>query len=154
MAENYSSDARHEIIAALNGFLADTSIVYFKTHGYHWNVEGPNFYNLHIMFEKFYIKLWKSTDEIAERIRSLGEKTPPSYVELLAHGTIKEAETAPAGHIMVKALRDDYLALAKKARDVCSFADVHGDVVTTDIMTKQATFLEKAAWMLQSSAID
>lgn len=151
MPNSYSEDARHEVISVLKEFLADTAIVYYKTHAFHWNVEGNNFYGLHIMFEEFYKKLWKSMDEVAERIRALGEKAPPNYVELLKPAKIKETETAPAGHLMVKTLREDYLALSKKAHEVGSFADVHGDLVTTDMMTKQATFLEKAAWMLQSS---
>ena len=154
MLSLYSDNVRRELVVALNGFLADTAVVYFKTHAFHWNVEGANFYSLHLMFEKFYKKLWKSTDEIAERIRALGEKTPVSYAKLLKSAAIKESETAPASHIMIKALRDDYLALAEKAHDVGSLADTNGDHVTADMMTQKATFLEKAAWMLQSSATD
>src|SRR5438445_686634 len=123
MTENYNLDTRREIVNALISFLADTAIIYYKTHGYHWNVEGSNFYSLHIMFEKFYIKLWKSMDDIAERIRAQGEKAPPSFTELLKYATVKEAEAAPSAHIMIKSLRDDYLTLAKKAHEVASLAD-------------------------------
>jgi starvation-inducible DNA-binding protein len=144
----------YTVCVALNEFLADTAVVYFKTHGFHWNVEGPHFYSLHRMFEKFYEELWKSTDEIAERIRALGEKTPSSYQDLLKNAAIKESETAPPSTMMVKILRDDYLALAKKAHEVGSIAEAQGDRVTTDLMTKNATFLEKAAWMLLSSATE
>lgn len=151
MAE-YDSESQHEIIQALTKYLADTAIVYFKTHGYHWNVEGETFYSLHLMFEKFYISLWESMDEVAERIRALGAKTPGTYMELLKHSTIQETEAIPAPHIMVKNLHDDYLILAKKAQEVASLADVHGDLVTTDLLTQKAAFLEKAAWMLQSSS--
>jgi len=149
----YTGDTRAHILSALNEYLADTAVVYFKTHVFHWNVEGPNFYALHLMFEKLYTKLWKSTDEIAERIRTLGEKTPTNYRELLQHSSIEESETLPASHIMVQILKDDYLALAKKARNVGSLAEIHGDRVTTDMMTKQAAFLEKSAWMLLSAAM-
>ena len=154
MSNQYSSDAHREVIVALNGFLADTTIVYFKTHAFHWNVQGANFYSLHIMFEEFYKKLWKSTDEIAERIRALGDKTPVNYAELLKNASIMESKTIPACQIMIKVLRDDYLALAKKANDIGSFADAHEDQVTVDMMTQKSSFLEKAAWMLQSSTID
>ncbi len=143
--------SKTHLIAALTEFLADTSLVYYKTHAFHWNVEDPNFYGLHIMFEKFYEELWKSTDELAERIRALGEKTPSSYQELLKHATLKESETAPPSQMMIKILRDDYLALAKKAHAVGSLAEAQGDMVTSNMMAEKATFLEKAAWMLQSS---
>lgn len=151
MSENV--DKNREIATALTGFLADTTVVYLKTHIFHWNVEGPNFFSLHIMFEDFYKKLWKSMDDIAERVRALGEKVPPSFAELMRVSTIKEGETAPAGHIMVKTLRDDYLALAKRAHEISVIADAHGDLITTDMLTTKATFLEKASWMLQSTAI-
>ena len=110
---NHSISGRREIVAALTRYLADTAVVYYKTHSFHWNVEGPNFYSLHLMFEKFYQELWESMDEVAERIRALGEKVPPSYSELLKNASIKEAEATPSSHIMVTILRDDYLALAK-----------------------------------------
>lgn len=150
----YSTTARREVVEALNGFLADTAIVYFKTHTFHWNVEGATFYSAHIMFEKFYTKLWKSLDDVAERIRALGEMTPPSFELLLKFASIEEAETTPKSHIMMKILRDDYIALAKKAHEVSAIAEKHGDLITIDMMTEKATFIEKAAWMLLSSAID
>lgn len=151
MSTHNAKNARHEVVTALNVFLADTAVVYYKTHTFHWNVEDPNFYGLHLMFEKFYQTLWESMDEVAERIRALGEKTPPNYAALLKKASIKETATIPASHTMVKILREDYTALAKKACDVGFLADTHGDLMTTDMMTEKATFLEKAAWMLQSS---
>lgn len=154
MTDHYSMVDRHEIIEALNRFLADTAIVYFKTHAFHWNVEGDTFYSSHIMFEKFYTKLWKSLDDVAERIRALGEKAPPSFGRLLEWASIQEAETTPKSHIMMKILRDDYIALAIKAHEVCAIAEKSGDLITTDMMTEKAAFLEKAAWMLLSSTID
>ena len=151
---DYSSKGHQQVVTALTELLADMAIVYFKTHGFHWNVEGENFYSLHLMFEKFYKELWKSMDEVAERIRALGEKTPPSYAKLLQNASIKESETAPKSSRMVEILREDYLALAEKAHSVGSLADEHEDLVTTDMMTEKETFLEKAAWMLQSSTTD
>lgn len=154
MTDLSSVEDRRKTAKALIGYLADTTIVYYKTHGYHWNVEGENFYSLHIMLEKFYQEIWESMDDVAERIRALGEKAPPSLKNLLDIGTIEEAETAPKINIMVTSLRKDYLALASKAHEVGSLADDLGDRITTDMMTEKATFLEKAAWMLQSTTTD
>ncbi|MBY0500544.1 MAG: DNA starvation/stationary phase protection protein [Alphaproteobacteria bacterium] len=151
MTDHYTADARIKITDALKGYLADTAVVYYKTHAFHWNVEGPNFYSTHIMFEKFYTKLWKSLDDVAERIRTFGEKAPSNFIELLQNASIKETETSPVDHIMAKVLRDDYLLLAKNAREVGALAESFGDRVTTDLMTEKEMFLEKAAWMLQST---
>ena len=154
MSDHYRKEEIRELVESLNVFLADTAIVYYKTHGFHWNVEGDNFYGLHLMFEKFYTKLWKSMDEVAERIRALGEKVPPNYADLLRNATILENETAPQSQVMVRVLRDDYFALAKQAYAVCAIASAHGDLITVDMMTRRATFLEKAAWMLHSTISD
>ena len=154
MPTHYSADERRKIAIALKEYLADVTVAYYKTHGFHWNIEGPDFYSLHLMLEKFYGELWESMDEVAERVRALGEKVPPSLTELLKLASIQEAETAPKSQIMMKVLREDYLILAKKAHEVGSLADDHGDTVTADIMTAKETFLEKAAWMLQSSLSD
>ncbi len=153
MTDHYTSDARIKITDALKDYLADNAVVYYKTHAFHWNVEGPNFYSNHLMFEKFYTKLWKSLDEVAERIRTFGEKAPSNFKELLQNAYIKETETSPVEHIMAKILRDDYLLLAQKAREVGAIAESFGDKATTDLMTEKETFLEKAAWMLQSTII-
>jgi starvation-inducible DNA-binding protein len=103
------------------------------------------------MFEKFYTKLWKSMDEIAERIRALGEKAPSNFVELLSKATILENETAPLSYVMVQTLRNDYFALAENAKKICVIATAHEDLITADMMTRKAAFLEKAAWMLHST---
>lgn len=151
MALYRSGKENPELIATLTAVLADTAVVYYKTHGFHWNVEGPHFYSLHLMFETFYQTLWESLDEIAERIRALGGKVPASYRELLEKASIKEADTTPAFHIMIQTLRDNYLVLAQKNLDAAAFAEKQGDLVTANMLTEKATFLEKAAWMLYSS---
>lgn len=148
---NRSKIETEELAAAITVFLADTTIVYYKTHAFHWNVEGSNFYGIHLMFEKFYTKLWKSMDEIAERIRAIGERAPSNFVDLLKSATILENETSPHPQVMVQILRDDYYALAKVAYQVCEIANAHGDLITADIMIKKANFLEKAAWMCHST---
>ena len=119
---NHRKDDTRELVAALNVFLADTAIVYYKTHAFHWNVEGSNFYGIHLMFEKFYTKLWKSMDEIAERIRALGEKAPSNFADLLSNATIIENETSPQPQVMVQTLRNDYFSLAKKDRITYSWS--------------------------------
>ncbi len=154
MSNLYRRNEIREIVESLNVFLADTTIVYYKTHAFHWDVEGANFYSLHLMFEKFYTELWQSMDEIAERIRALGEKVPPNFADLLKNATILENETAPQSQAMLRILRDDYYALAEKAYEVCAIANTREDLATVDMMTKRAAFLEKAAWMLHSTIND
>jgi starvation-inducible DNA-binding protein len=154
MSNHYKKEDTRDITNSLNEFLANTAVVYYKTHGFHWNVEGANFYGMHLMLEKFYTKLWKSMDETAERIRALGERVPQSFEELLPMATILENETAPSNQIMAQILRNDYNALAENALKVAEIATEHADLVTTDMMTKRATFLQKAAWMLHSTIID
>lgn len=148
---NHKREEVRDVIQGLTVFLADTTVLYYKTHAFHWNVEGSNFYSIHLMFEKFYTKLWKSMDEVAERMRALGEKAPSNFADLLNNATIVESETSPIPEIMVQILRNDYLALANRAYEICAIATAHGDLVTADILTKKATFLEKAAWMCHSS---
>ena len=154
MSNHYKKEDTRDIINSLNEFLANTAVVYYKTHGFHWNVEGANFYGMHLMFEKFYTKLWKSMDETAERIRALGERVPQSYTDLLPMATILEHEAAPHGQVMAQILRNDYFDLADNALKIAELATKHGDLVTTDMMIKRAAFLQKAAWMLHSSIID
>lgn len=140
-----------DLIAILNTILADTAVVYYKTHGFHWNVEGPEFYSLHKMFETFYQTLWQSLDDIAERIRALGGKAPSSLAALLKNATIAENEATPVAAGMLDMLRENYLVLAKKMQEVAKACETQGDLVTSTMVTDQATFLEKAAWMLQSA---
>ncbi|MBX9621450.1 MAG: DNA starvation/stationary phase protection protein [Alphaproteobacteria bacterium] len=151
MTTYLSSETHQQVTLALKGYLADATLVYFKTHTFHWNVEGHHFYSLHLMFEKFYETIWESLDEIAERIRALGEKTPPNLEALLKMASLKESTANLDGLMMVTILHEDYLALAKKAHEVGAIAEGFGDQVTTDIMTEKSAFLEKAAWMLQAS---
>jgi len=153
MANHYTNHSPAELIPVLHKILADTSVVYYKTHAFHWNVEGSDFYPLHLMFEKFYVTLWESLDEIAERIRALNGKAPPSLIMLLENASIKEMETTPTAPVMVQTLKDDYLLLAQKTKNAALLAEEKKDPITSNILTEQATFLEKAAWMLFSSSI-
>ncbi len=150
----YHPGEKHpELIAMLGTILSDTAVVYYKTHGFHWNVEGPEFYSLHKMFEEFYETLWKSLDDTAERIRALGGKAPAGLAALLENATIAESDATPVAHVMIEILRENYIALAKKAQEAAEFSDTQSDIVTSNMMADQATFLEKAAWMLQSARV-
>jgi starvation-inducible DNA-binding protein len=154
MEEIYKRAKNNEIIKKLSLFLSDTSIVYYKTHAFHWNIEGQNFYSLHLMFEKFYTNLWESLDDIAERIRSLGDKAPPCFTELLQHFSISEMDRTPPAEVMLQTLLDDYVLLAQSANELAIFATAQNDLVTADLMVKRAAFLEKAAWMLRSTIVN
>lgn len=149
---NNKMENRDEIIKHLNQFLANTAVVYYKTHTFHWNVEGPDFYSLHLFFEKFYTFLWEFLDDLAERIRFLGEQTPPSLIALLKNATIEEGEVTPAAHIMVRQLLQDYIKLEQDAYAVCEVANSLNDFATLDMITKFLGTLEKAIWMLRSTS--
>jgi starvation-inducible DNA-binding protein len=151
MTAQFTPEARHEIVAALNTFLSDTAIVYFKAHSFHWNVEGANFYGMHKLFEELYLDLWKSMDVIAERVRAYNDKVYCNFETMLQNATIEETDTSPTAPIMALNLRKDFLVLSKTAHAVGTIAEKHGDRVTTDLMAKRAAFLDKGAWMLQSS---
>ncbi len=154
MKNHLSSEACTEISKALNTYLANSTLVYYKAHGFHWNVEGSNFYSLHLMFEKFYQELWESLDDTAERVRALGHHVPGNLADLLKCATIKETTSIPSDHEMVKILRENFMELSKNAHMVEDIADKHKDTITTDMMTEQAAFLEKSAWMLKSTLTD
>lgn len=146
---NYYGDPK--VILALEQVLADAAVLYYKTHTFHWNVEDHNFYGLHLMFEKFYNEVWESLDEIAERIRAVGGKAPPSLASLLRKASLKETEDVPDAVTMVMILRDDYRAVSEKTRKVAALAAEQGDGVTENMLEEKATALDKAAWMLEAS---
>jgi len=143
-------EARKAIAVALESYMADTAVLYFKTHGYHWNVEGRNFRDRHKMFEEHYNELWSSLDEIAERIRALGFKAPFSLSSLLGKASLKEAEGTPACKAMVEDLRDGNMLLSNSAQGVADVSEKNGDRVTADLMTQHSARLEKNGWMLNS----
>src|SRR3990167_10939370 len=114
MTQYITKDAHKKIAKALNDYLADAMVVYFKTHTFHWNVEGAHFYSLHLMFEKFYEEIWESLDEIAERTRALGGKTPPNLASLLKLSSVKESGETLESKKMLAILHKDFLDLSKK----------------------------------------
>lgn len=145
--------SREQVAASLNNTLADTYSVYMKTHAYHWNVTGPQFHTLHVMFEEQYNEMWTALDEIAERVRALGVFAPTSGKQFADLSAIENADTSPppAGD-MVKRLLADHETLIKRARQGLSTAEEAGDAASADLLTVRIQTHEKTAWMLRSMA--
>lgn len=141
---------RHEITEGLSRLLADTYTLYLKTHNYHWNVTGPMFQTLHLMFETQYTELALAVDLIAERIRALGAPAPGTYREFTAMSSIGEDSDSPAAMEMIRRLVDGQHAVARTARTVFPVADRAGDQPTADLLTQRLQVHEKTAWMLRS----
>mgnify|MGYP000247612256 CR=1 FL=1 len=143
-------EQRKAIAHGLSVLLADTYTLYLKTHNYHWNVTGPMFQTLHTLFETQYTELALAVDEIAERIRALGEFAPGSYKQYAKLTSIKEADDIPSAEEMIKDLVKGQEAIAKTARSIIPVADKALDEVTLDLLTQRMTVHEKNAWMLRS----
>lgn len=141
---------RAKIAEGLTRVLADTYTLYLKTHNYHWNVTGPMFNTLHTMFEVQYNELWMAVDEIAERIRSLGEYAPGSYAAYAALTSIEEDSGVPKAEAMLANLVKGHEAVARTARAVFPLAEEASDEPTADLLTQRMQASEKAAWMLRS----
>ncbi len=142
---------REEIAKGLSGFLADTYTLYLKTHNFHWNVTGPMFNTLHVMFETQYTELWTAVDTIAERMRALDEPAPGSYSEFAKLTSIQEARpgVTPANE-MIAQLLEGHEAVIRRARAIFPAAEKAGDVATEDLLTQRMQLHEKTAWMLRS----
>ena len=145
-----SEDQRRTIADGLGRMLADTYVLYGKTHGFHWNVTGPMFNTLHLMFMEQYTELWNALDEIAERIRALGLPAPFGGSTLAALASISEAEQHPAALDMVRELVAGHEAVARTARSVFALADAADDQPSADLLTQRLQVHEKTAWMLRS----
>jgi starvation-inducible DNA-binding protein len=141
---------REEIAAGLSRLLADTYVLYGKTHGFHWNVTGPMFNTLHLMFMDQYTELWNSLDDIAERIRALGMVAPHGGSTLAGLASIKEAPQQPAALDMVRELVAGHEAVARTARSIFPLAETASDEPTADLLTQRLQIHEKTAWMLRS----
>ena len=141
---------RKAIAAGLSRLLADTYTLYLKTHNFHWNVKGPMFQTLHLMFETQYNELALAVDAIAERIRSLGHPAPGTYAAFVKLSSIKEEAGVPKATDMIRSLVKGHEAVAKTARTVLAAADAADDQPTADLMTQRLQIHEKTAWMLRS----
>ena len=141
---------RRETVEGLSRLLADTHLLYLKTHNFHWNVTGPMFYTLHLMFEGQYTELWQAGDLLAERIRALGSTAPGSYREFSKLTCLHEAEGVPDAAEMINQLFRDHETVARTARWALSAARSAVDAPTEDLLIRRLTAHEKAAWMLRS----
>jgi starvation-inducible DNA-binding protein len=141
---------RADLTTQLGSLLADTYTLYLKTHNYHWNVTGPLFRSLHLMFEEEYTEMWAAVDDIAERIRSLGEPAPGTYAEYSRMSSVKEREGVPAASEMVQDLVVGHETVVRTARSVAKRAEQAGDLATADLATQRIDVHEKTAWMLRS----
>lgn len=141
-----------KIAGELQTVLADTFVLYFKTHSFHWNVTGEQFHSLHVMFEEQYTEMWKAIDEIAERIRTLGEWGPNSMQEMQKNAAnLNEAGQLPDATAMVEQLAGDNRTITKTLYSALRAAEDEGDEATVDMMVERIHAHEQAAWMLESS---
>ena len=141
---------REKIAHGLARLLADTYSLYLKTHNFHWNVEGPMFNTLHLMFMDQYTELWNALDAIAERIRSLGYPAPGTYREFSRLTSIEETDGVPEALDMVRLLVAGHEAVARTARAAFPATEKGGDESTADLLTQRLQVHEKTAWMLRS----
>ncbi len=141
---------RQKIADGLSRLLADTYTLYLKTHNYHWNVTGPMFNTLHVMFEEQYTELATAVDELAERIRALGVNAPGSYKQFLELTSVTEEDGVPTAHEMIANLVKGQETVVRTAREVFPAAEKAGDQPTADLVTQRMHVHEKTAWMLRS----
>ena len=141
---------RKAIADGVSRLLADTYTLYLKTHNFHWNVTGPMFNTLHLMFEGQYNELSLAVDSIAERIRALGFPAPGTYGAYAELSSIKETEGVPTAEEMIKLLVEGQEAVVRTARGIFSAVDEANDEPTADLLTQRMQVHEKTAWMLRS----
>lgn len=141
---------RKKIAEGLSHLLADTYTLYLKTHHFHWNVTGPMFQTLHLMFETQYTELATAVDLIAERIRSLGFPAPGTYQEFAKLSSIRETAGVPSAKDMIRQLIEGQEAVVRTARGIFSAVDNAQDEATADLLTQRMQLHEKTAWMLRS----
>lgn len=150
MNTGLAEDVRNDIAHGLAKILADSYTIYLKTHNFHWNVTGPMFASLHLLFEEHYTELASAVDEIAERIRALGVQAPGSYAQFSELTTIKEETGKISAKEMIQQLVDDNEAVIRTIRKVFPLAADNKDEATVDLLTTRLETHEKRAWMLRS----
>jgi len=141
---------RQDIANGLSKLLADTYTLYLKTHNFHWNVTGPMFQTLHLMFETQYTELALAVDLIAERIRSLGVYAPGTYKQFAALSSIKEEDGIPKAQDMIRLLVEGQESVVRTARSLYDVVEKANDEATADLLTQRIQLHEKTAWMLRS----
>lgn len=145
-----STEHREKIASGLAKVLADSYMVYLKTHNYHWNVTGEHFHSLHEQFEVQYTELAAAIDEIAERIRALGHRAPGSFIEYSKITSIEEDTDQPNALEMVRRLALDNEKILQTAREVLPMCDEADDEASLDLLTERLKVHSKTAWMLRS----
>lgn len=138
------------LASALTDVLADTYRLTFKTHAYHWNVEGPLFYSVHNLTEEQYEDMFAAADELAERIRAIGKLAPSRMAEIMQASVIEDASDDLSAGEMGKDLAKDHERVAHRLHALVKVAGDHNDPVTEDLATERSAFHEKAAWMLRA----
>jgi starvation-inducible DNA-binding protein len=141
---------RLKIVQGLSSLLADSYTLYLMTHNFHWNVRGPMFNTLHVMFMAQYTEQWNALDLIAERIRALGYPAPGTYREFVKLASIQEIEGVPKAMDMVRYLVEAQEATARTARSLFPVVENANDQPTADLLTQRLEIHEKTAWMLRS----
>ena len=150
MNTGISEADRKKISDGLSALLADSYTLYLMTHNFHWNVTGPQFNSLHMMFMDQYTEQWNALDVIAERIRALGFPAPGTYKEFVKLASIQEVEGVPKANEMIAYLVAAQEATARTARKLFPVVDEANDQPTADVLTQRIDVHEKTAWMLRS----
>ena len=145
-----NANHREKIARGLSALLADSYTLYLMTHNFHWNVTGPDFNSLHLMFMGQYTEQWNALDIIAERIRALGHPAPGTYKEFVKLASIKEVEGVPKANDMIRHLVAAQEATARTARKLFPVVEAANDQPTADVLTQRLDVHEKTAWMLRS----
>lgn len=145
-----AEENREDIAAGLSKLLADSYTLYLKTHNFHWNVTGPMFQTLHLMFETQYTELALAVDLIAERIRSIGFPAPGTYKQYAKLSSIKEEQGIPKAQDMIRILLEGQEAVVRTARSLYPVVEKASDEATADLLTQRIQLHEKTAWMLRS----
>ena len=145
-----NAEDRQKIADGLSQLLADSYTLYLKTHNYHWNVEGPLFNTLHLMFEQHYSELATAVDDIAERIRALGVKAPGSYTAYAKLTSVAEGTGNEPAEDMIRELVKGQETVVRTAREVFQAAEAANDEPSADLLTQRMQVHEKNAWMLRS----
>ena len=145
-----SPEHRQKLADELSRLLADSYTLYLKTHNFHWNVTGPMFQTLHVMFEEHYTELALAVDLIAERIRALGFPAPGSYAAYARLSSVSDTDGVPSAMEMIKLLVEAHETVIRTAREATKAAEEAGDQATADLGTQRLQLHEKTAWMLRS----
>lgn len=145
-----TNEPKKACAAALSKVLADTYVLYLKTHNYHWNVEGEKFHALHVMFEEQYRDMWEALDEIAERIRALGEYAPGTYDKFAKLTNLKENQAIPTAREMQKELIADNETIAATLAEAIKAVQEAGDEPSVGLLTDRQTTHEKQLWMMRA----